>query len=139
MAATFKLLEGFEGLLGRDVIAADLERKHMQLMRAYCHDLREVADVFNALKDDPPLPRNAAPHSGAVAWVRGLRERVAVPMERLRGLPATMLDSDEGHEMQRLYAQLSNAMSTYEARRLDEWCTLTAVVSEQKLKQPLLR
>lgn len=33
VAATFKLLDSFEGLLDRDAIARDLERKHLDLVR----------------------------------------------------------------------------------------------------------
>lgn len=139
VAATFKLLESFEGLLDRDAISADLERKHAELLRSYTHDLREVSDTFHSQRDSPPLPKNAAPYSGAVAWVRGLQERVSVPMEKLQGLSSIVLETDDGRKMLRLYASLMDSMRTYEASRLGEWCTLTAVVSEQKLKQPLLR
>ena len=34
-----------------------------------------VADTFSLQKHAPVLPKNAAPHSGALAWVRSLRER----------------------------------------------------------------
>ena len=77
IASIFKLLDSFEGLLDRGVIATDLERKHLDLVRNYGQDLKEVADTFRETKDSPPLNKNAAPHSGRVTWVRGLRERVA--------------------------------------------------------------
>ena len=77
IASIFKLLDSFEGLLDRGVIAADLERKHLDLVRNYGQDLKEVADMFRETKDSPPLNKNAAPHSGRVTWVRGLKERVA--------------------------------------------------------------
>lgn len=77
IASIFKLLDSFEGLLDRGVIAADLERKHLDLVRDYGQDLKEVADTFRETKDNPPLNKNAAPHSGRVTWVRGLKERVA--------------------------------------------------------------
>ena len=32
--------------------------------------------MFRSEKDDPPLPRNAAPYSGAVTWLRSLRSRI---------------------------------------------------------------
>lgn len=76
VASIFKLLDSFEGLLDRGVIAADLERKHLDLVRGYGQDLKEVADMFRETKDSPPLNKNAAPHSGRVTWVRGLKERV---------------------------------------------------------------
>lgn len=76
IASIFKLLDSFEGLLDRGVIATDLERKHLDLVRDYGQDLKEVADTFRETKDSPPLNKNAAPHSGRVTWVRGLKERV---------------------------------------------------------------
>ena len=77
VASIFKLLDSFEGLLDRGVIAADLDRKHLDLVSGYGQDLKEVADMFRETKEDPPLNKNAAPHSGRVTWVRGLKERVA--------------------------------------------------------------
>ena len=47
VAGTFKLLDSFEGLLEREIIQADLEKKHADLLRAYAHDLRDVADAFH--------------------------------------------------------------------------------------------
>ena len=35
----------------------------------------QVAHIFSSEKANPPLPRNAAPYSGTVAWIRSLRAR----------------------------------------------------------------
>jgi hypothetical protein len=35
----FKLMDSFEGLLDRDLIATDLEKKHVDLMRAYGNEV----------------------------------------------------------------------------------------------------
>lgn len=40
ISMTFKLLDSFEGLLDREVIAADLEKKHADLLYAYQSDLK---------------------------------------------------------------------------------------------------
>ena len=42
VAAIFKLLEGFEGLLEREAIAKELERKYLELLSAFSIDLRQV-------------------------------------------------------------------------------------------------
>ena len=76
VSSIFKLLDSFEGLLDRGVIAAELERKHLELVREFRIDLKDVADTFRATSAGPPLNKNAAPHSGRVTWVRGLKERV---------------------------------------------------------------
>ena len=83
IASIFKLLDSFEGLLDRGVIATDLERKHLDLVRNYGQDLKEVADMFRETKNSPPLNKNAAPHSGRVTWVRGLKERVGGMHQRI--------------------------------------------------------
>ncbi len=36
----------------------------------------QVSHEFRSRKDAPVLGKNAAPHSGAVAWARGLRDRI---------------------------------------------------------------
>ena len=70
---TFKLLESFEGLLDREVIATDLEKKNADLLTSFASDLKDVFDLFHTYKDKPVVARNSAPHSGAAAWVRGLK------------------------------------------------------------------
>ena len=46
----------------------------------------QVGDIFYRNKHNPPVNKNAAPHSGAVSWVRGLVERVEEPMSKLRNM-----------------------------------------------------
>lgn len=59
---------------------ADLERKHIELIKAYGKDLRDVSEAFNRQKDKsatgrylerngPPLYCNMPPCSGALYWV----------------------------------------------------------------------
>lgn len=43
VAAIFKLLEGFEGLLEREAIAGELERKYLELLAAFSVDIRQVS------------------------------------------------------------------------------------------------
>lgn len=50
--SAFKLMETFEGLLDRSIIAADLETKHLQLLHNFRVELAEVC---------PPLHRSL-PH-----------------------------------------------------------------------------
>ena len=45
VGASFKLFESFEGLVDRDAISADLERKHAELVRSFVFELQEVSAV----------------------------------------------------------------------------------------------
>lgn len=64
LAATFKLLESFEGLLERDTIAAELAKKHLTMVTAFADDIKEVHEVFQAHQEFPLLSKNSPPHSG---------------------------------------------------------------------------
>ncbi len=57
---------GFACVLVRcpQVIKADLERKHADLLASFGCDVKEVNELFNAHKDVPVLSKNSAPHSG---------------------------------------------------------------------------
>ena len=66
------------------VIATDLEKKNTDLLAAFSSDLTDVSDLFHTYKDKPVVARNSAPHSGATAWARGLRERIEEPMSKVR-------------------------------------------------------
>lgn len=50
----------------------------------------QVTEMLQKNQRQPPLSRNAAPHSGAVAWVRSLKERASGEAELLL-LPETAM------------------------------------------------
>ena len=93
--AAFKLIESFEGLLEREFIQADLERRQADLLRAYASDLKDVSEIFHRQRatsaagkylerEGPPLYVNMPPVSGALFWTRGLVERIEEPMAKLK-------------------------------------------------------
>ena len=67
----------------------------MQLLLAHGDELEAVADLFADYKANPVVPKNAAKHSGAIKWVRGLLERIEAPMEKIRLLSKLVLDTEE--------------------------------------------
>mmetsp|Transcript_25005 Transcript_25005/g.85566 ORF Transcript_25005/g.85566 Transcript_25005/m.85566 type:complete len:4525 (+) Transcript_25005:136-13710(+) len=134
----FKLLDSFEGLLEREIIQADLEKKHVELIRAFGEDLKAVQIIFTQQKAMPPVNRNAPPHSGAINWVRGLRERIKEPMEKLRNLSKIVMETEEAKEVTKLFGQLSASLIEYERATVADWCRVVEASSEEKLKQNLL-
>lgn len=55
VSATFKLLEGFEGVLDRPLIAADLHVNHLRLLTAYAADLGAVSHTTKRWQTDESL------------------------------------------------------------------------------------
>lgn len=69
--------------------------KHRLQYPSLSQEVAEANDIFNESRSDPALNKNAAPHSGAVAWARGLLERVAEPMTKIQGLSSAVLEGEE--------------------------------------------
>lgn len=137
VVSTFKLLDAFEGLLDREIIASDMEKKTADLVKNAMEDLKNVFFLFRACKDAPPIAKNAAPHSGAVAWVRSLRQRIDEPMARITSYQGAE-QVPEVKELQTLYDSLLQQMDDYEKKRVLEWCAEIESTSDDKLKLPLL-
>mmetsp|Transcript_13737 Transcript_13737/g.31794 ORF Transcript_13737/g.31794 Transcript_13737/m.31794 type:complete len:4493 (-) Transcript_13737:49-13527(-) len=135
----FKLLDSFEGLLEREIIQTDLEKKNTDLLNAFALDLKQVQEIFLFRKENPPVNDNMPPRAGAVAWVRGLVERVEDPMNRLKGMGKSVLESEEGKEATRAYNAIMTSLQEYERQHVEEWSREIENTSQEKLKQSLLR
>ena len=59
VAMAFKLFDSFEGLLEREIIMTDLEKKQVELMRQFGADLKEVQRIFETQKSKPVIAKNA--------------------------------------------------------------------------------
>ena len=132
MAATFKLLDSFEGLLDRDRLAAALEAKHAALLAAFGDEVAAVGDMFRDGAPAPRVPKNAARHSGAVKWVRGLVERAEAPLEKIRALSRAVTETEEARGIFAAQEALVARMRAYEREHVDAW---TALVSEVRPAQ----
>ena len=58
VAMAFKLFDSFEGLLEREIITADLEKKEVELVRDFGADVAQVSKILNR-KDAPAIAKNA--------------------------------------------------------------------------------
>lgn len=135
----FKLLDSFTGLLHRNSVRDELERKHHALLAAYSADLAEVQRMFNEGKARPPIAHNLPPIAGALSWCRGLRERVSMPMRKLKALDRAILSREDAKEIVKVYTGLVAALAEFEHTKIEEWGRHIEHSSQEKLKLPLLR
>lgn len=106
-----------------------LEEKQLQLLLNYSQDLATVKDAFHYNKHAPILPKNAARHSGSIKWVRGLRERIESPMDKIRSLNKLVLDTEEARQMFEDHAALLKAMNDFEEEHAAAWVGQVSQVS----------
>lgn len=105
-----------------------LEAKHMQLLASFGEELEQVTDLFFYNKKSPTLPKNAAKHSGSVKWVRGLRERIEAPLDKIRSLSKAVLESDEARRSFKSHAVVMDAMQSYEQGHVASWISQVSKV-----------
>jgi hypothetical protein len=105
-----------------------LEAKHMQLLTNYSEDLESVKDAFYYTRDTPVLPKDAARHSGAIKWVRGLVERMEAPMEKIRALSKLVLETEEARRTLAEHTALLQAMKEFEEEHVRAWVSQVSQV-----------
>jgi dynein heavy chain len=117
----FKLLDGFEGLLNRQIIQDELEKKHVTLLELYKADLKIVSNIFHEgrslveqVDERAPIGSNMPPIAGALYWSSGLLERVKEPFERLDTLSSSIKDREEYKDVAKLYASLCRNLGEFE-------------------------
>jgi dynein heavy chain len=134
----FKLLDSFDELLERPIIADELERKQIALVQAYGADLKRVQELFLTEREAPPISWNLPPIAGALTWCRGLKERISDPMSKLKQLNRSIMNREEAKEVAKVYAAIVASLEDYEHQKIEEWGSDVERSSQAKLKLPLL-
>ena len=137
----FKLLDSFETLLDRPIIQDELERKHAALIESFSEDLKLTQEIFLSKKDEPPIPTNQPPMSGAIIWCSGLKSRIVGPMKKLNELATqspSLLEREEAKEMIKMYGSIVDSLNKYVEEKLAQWSKDVELTGQEKLKQSLL-
>jgi dynein heavy chain len=134
-----RILDTFDGLISRPVIADQLEKKHAAFIAAVRFDLDEVQRIFHSFKHCPPVGSNLPPIAGSLTWCRGLLERVQPPLEKLKHLDKKILERDDTREVLRMYSHFLSQLAEFERDNIETWGKSIEASSQEKLKNPLLR
>jgi len=61
--------------------------------------------------------------TGALAWVRGLKERLQEPMNKLLSMDRSVLDLPAFRTAQQKFDSVMDEMQQYEALLVEDWCS----------------
>ncbi len=98
-----------------------------------------MQQIFLEEREDPPIAHNFPPFAGAVAWCRGLMDRIMYPMEKLRHLNRSVLEREDSKDVMKLFTTIVASLTEYEHTVTTKWAESIEVSSKSKLKLPLLR
>ena len=139
LVSRYKLLDSFYGLLERPTIENELEKKYIKIVHQVAADLRASQELFLLYRDDPPIPTNLPPFSGAITWCRGIKDRVTMPVNKMQSLHRNIMEREETKETVKIYENLVESLDEYILQKIGEWSRDVETSSQGKLKLPLLR
>ncbi|KFM23536.1 Dynein beta chain, flagellar outer arm [Auxenochlorella protothecoides] len=139
VAASFHVLGCFSAWLHREPVAQELQHRYVELVSMFGKEVGAAAVVFREQRSCPLVGPGMAPFSGAVAWSRGIQERIRGGHQGMASLPLAILNSKGGREVQRAYGELLAELKAFEAEQMELWEAEVDVTSASSLMQPLIR
>lgn len=90
------------------------------LFQDFENDLLDIRTTFETHKDDPPLPRNAPPVPGAIAWSRTLLTKIEQAMDVFK-LNRHITTLGNFPIISKLYNRTAKSLLVYEQLLLSRW------------------
>ena len=135
----FDLLDSVDALLERPNIHDEIEKKFSALLSYFGADLQVVQDLFLSFRDEPTIGCNFPPIAGAIAWCKGLLDRVNNPMTKLFLMDKAIMEAEEAKEVVKQYNNLKISLEEYITQKVGEWGRDVEATAHAKLRLPLLR
>lgn len=134
----FRLLDSFDNLISRPIVADALEKKHSALITGLAEEIGDIQKNFIELNEKPPISSNLPPIAGALTWSRGLLDRAQLPIEKLKTFDRKILERDDAREVIKVYTALISYLADFENSKIKEWGSSIEDTSQAKLRQPLI-
>ncbi|XP_055866060.1 uncharacterized protein LOC106055129 isoform X2 [Biomphalaria glabrata] len=136
--AQLRLLEVFEGISGRELVQQYLKDIDKTVVLNFTAELEQVKVIFQENSISPPAHYNMPHTVSKLMWARGLRERIEIPMKKMKHVSPHSLEGDTGWHMRDLYTDIIKALDQFENEVITKWQLNIESDLTQKLKEPLM-
>lgn len=89
----FELFENFEEVVRKSVMRSDVHNIYNNLFHRLHSELKDVQDLYERQKKNPPVVRNVPPVASNIAWARTLMRRIEIPMRKCKSLKSAFAES----------------------------------------------
>lgn len=138
ISGRFKLLDSFDTLITRTIVGDALEKKHSSLIESIQINLIEVQQIFDEHHANPVIAHNLPPIAGSLTWSRSLKDRIELPIVKLKTLDKKILEREDTRDVIKLYTALIGQLSDLDKTNIEHWGAGIESSSQSKLKNPLL-
>lgn len=116
----FEMLLRFKNIRSREAINSEMMKKFTDILTQYMKEVDLIYDLFQKLKDTPPLFKNHPSVSGSIAWSRFLFKCIKRPIIKFLTVEELM-NTDQGKETKAHYLDVAKKLKAFEDMKYNEW------------------
>lgn len=116
---SLEMLQQFREVLKQDSLQKLLDEKHKIIFNNYGRDVEAIKQIYEKFRKRPPLPRNAPPVAGNIAWARQLLRKVEEPMKLFQQTSA--IRTKDARRIIKMYNKLAVALVQFERLWYEKW------------------
>ncbi|KAL7543927.1 hypothetical protein ACHAXR_013293, partial [Thalassiosira sp. AJA248-18] len=117
---SLNLLHKFQNILQRESLKADLDSKLNIIFLNYGLELEKTQQLYEKLKQDPPIPRNLPPVAGNITWSRHLLKRIEEPMKQFEA-NQNVLAGKDAKKIIKMYNKIARTLVAFEFTWYKAW------------------
>ena len=114
------LLHKFQNILQRESLRADLDSKLNIIFLNYGLELEKTQQLYEKLKQDPPISRNMPPVAGNITWSRHLLKRIEEPMKQFEA-NQNVLAGKDAKKIIKMYNKIARTLVAFEFTWYKAW------------------
>lgn len=117
---SLNLLHKFQNILQRESLKADLDSKLNIIFLNYGLELEKTQQLYEKLKEDPPIQRNLPPVAGNITWSRHLLKRIEEPMQQFEA-NQNVLAGKDAKKIIKMYNKIARTLVAFEFTWMNAW------------------
>uniref|UniRef100_A0A3B5A058 Dynein heavy chain tail domain-containing protein n=1 Tax=Stegastes partitus TaxID=144197 RepID=A0A3B5A058_9TELE len=119
-AAAFEMLLKFKHIRSRELVNNHLMKKFNDILAQFCKEVDSINEIFETMKDKPPLSKNEPPVTGAIRWAQFLFRHIKQTILPFLKVPE-MVASEQGKAAKDKYVELALRIKDYEVNKYECW------------------
>ncbi|XP_029452717.1 dynein gamma chain, flagellar outer arm-like [Rhinatrema bivittatum] len=116
------ILQRFSVVSHRQGIQPVINECYVEVFDWFSEELKVIQEIYETFKDDPVIPRNMPPVTGAIFWSRQLLSRIEDVMKLFRDV-RLVVPPHAYTQTVKLYNRIAKALVSYEAMWYQKWKT----------------
>ena len=117
---SLNLLHKFQNILQRESLKSDLDSKLNIIFLNYGLELEKTQQLYEKLKQDPPISRNLPPVAGNITWSRHLLKRIEEPMKQFEA-NQNVLAGKDAKKIIKMYNKIARTLVAFEFTWYKAW------------------